>query len=595
MTKNRLKQFGKWLSRQVAWLLILTIVANVISAFVAPKVAKAVDASDNMYLFWDGDCTSPPSGWSTVSDAAGEEFYDTAGCGGGGCGGLFPRGGTSYSRLAGGALNHTHADAGSSSTAATAADRKTAAGNTHNATAHTHTVTLDSVSSVSSLPGYENLCVIKNSSGIPNGNSAIPSGAIAIFDAAVPGANWSDISSNFASGNEFVRGNSSAGGTGGSNTHQATGHTVAATLNGTAGTIAKSGTTATRSSLAMHTHTASGTSDTPDTQPQYITIILGKATANTAIPNGMIAMFNDTDSSVGFSVAGWTRLSDSGGPFYQRFLKVTGAYGTQNGANQHSHAAIGATSTASASDVGGSGAGTIPGHQHPVTINLADGTNTNNPPYTDIVIAKKQTVTTTFTTDQADYGQGETVAVSTTVTNYGGAALNDKYIDAVIFEDTVTADGKPTVGEKWITNGCAGWDADWAANDYTHQNNNVDAAAAGGTATDNWNCSNANFPDITTYTLWMRWYDSASYAYDIYYEKSVTFTSVPTLTEILFMMLVGCAVFLGVRTGAIKFRMKSKDDDNPSSDLPPEPNHHGEEPQRSNDGITYIRDKTQNK
>lgn len=42
MTQNRLKQLGKWLLRQVAWLLVLTIVASFLSvAIVAPKVAKA--------------------------------------------------------------------------------------------------------------------------------------------------------------------------------------------------------------------------------------------------------------------------------------------------------------------------------------------------------------------------------------------------------------------------------------------------------------------------------------------------------------------------------------------------------------------------
>lgn len=76
--------------------------------------------------------------------------------------------------------------------------------------------------------------------------------------------------------------------------------------------------------------------------------------------------------------------------------------------------------------------------------------------------------------------------------------------------------------------------------------------------------------------------ESYMFAYNSVYK-------VPTLSEILFAALVGCAVFLGVRTGAIKFKIK-KPDDNPPNDLPPYPHHHQE---RSNDGITQIRDKNE--
>src|SRR3990167_1642849 len=219
MKNVKIKQFTKWLTRQIVRLLIMTIVANLLNAFFAPQIAKAAD--QNMMLFWDCDCAAPPSGWTVVSDGAGEAFYDATD------GGLFARGNTSYSRYAGGAPTHTHSGSGSS-TAATAIDRKTAAGSTHNSDTHTHPVTVDSVSNISNLPTYRNLCVIKNT-GIPNGNSAIPSGAIAIFDAAVPGANWSDVSGYFTGGFRYIRGNSSAGGVGGSDAHQGTSHSVSAT------------------------------------------------------------------------------------------------------------------------------------------------------------------------------------------------------------------------------------------------------------------------------------------------------------------------------------------------------------------------------
>ena len=56
MNKGRLKQLTKWLTRQIVWLLILTIAANFIGAFVVPKKAKAVNtnnpASDGTYTQW---------------------------------------------------------------------------------------------------------------------------------------------------------------------------------------------------------------------------------------------------------------------------------------------------------------------------------------------------------------------------------------------------------------------------------------------------------------------------------------------------------------------------------------------------------------
>lgn len=521
----------------------MTFIANILNAAILPQTARAADP--NMYLFWDGTCTdgAMPSGWSLVSDANGEAFYDTTN------GGLFPRGNSSYTRNAGGALTHTHSGTGAS-IAATSTDRKTTAGSTHNSTTHTHSVTVDSVSSVSSLPGYENLCVIK-STGVPSGASAIPSGAIAIFDAAVPGANWSDISSNFAANNEYIRGNSSVGGTGGSNTHQGTGHTVSATLTGTAGTIAKSGTTAARSSLANHTHTASGTSNTPDTQPPYITVILGKATANTSVPQGMIAMFDGSS----FDSYGWEVLSGSGGPFNQKFLKVTGSYGSTGGAAQHTHSQISATSTTSSGDTGGSGTGTIPGHAHPTTVDLANGTNTNLPPYTDVVIAKKSYIFTSLTTDQGSYPTlGQTITADAQVNNDSATNLTSTKIDYVVFIDA-NADNQPTASETYITSSCAG-SGSWSSGNYTWQKTGL-TVNAGSNATDQQSCANSNFPQNTTYHLWGKWYNSGgTITYDT---KYATFTSVPTLTELLFLALVGCMVFLGYKQGMIKLNFDKKE------------------------------------
>jgi len=569
MTKYRLKQFGKWLTRQIAWLLVMTIVANILNVFVAPRKAQAVDANDHMFLFWT-NCAAPPTGWTVVSDEAGEAFYDATN------GGLFPRGNSSYSRMAGGALTHTHTATVTAAASTATATRKATGTGTNDANTHTHTGSA-SVDSISSLPAYKNICVIRYDNGIPNGDAAIPNGAVAIFDAAPP-SGWSDYSATF--GTYYIRGNSTSGGTGGSNTHQGTGHTISnITLSATGtGTILQYSGSGAFASPNTHTHTVNNqTSDTPDTQPPYITIILGqKTTADGPIPNGMIAMFDDTDSSVGFSVAGWTRLSDVGGPFYQRFLKVTGAYGTTGGSTEHTHAVINTTSNAGGGTVatGTTVQSNIGSHTHPVTITLANGTNTNIPPYTDVVIAKKETVITALTTDSGSYPTlGQTITVNSTVNNYHASTnLSNTYIDYVIFIDA-NSNGRPDAGETYITNNCAGSGA-WASGNYTHQTTGVNVDF-GGSTNDQWSCTNTNFPSNTTYTLWARWWDGTSYSYNIYYDKgSVTFTSVPTLTEILFLALVGCAVFLGVRTGVIKIRKNGsigpKDIKNPpNKNIPP--------------------------
>jgi hypothetical protein len=542
-------------SKKIARILLISLLANLVTVYLyfPPQKARAVDANDHMMLFWDGNCASPPSGWSVVSDGAGEAFYDAAN------GGLFPRGNSSYARNAGGALTHTHGLT-ISTDIPTGSSYKDTTGSTTNNKSHTHSGS-GIINAVSSLPAYRTLCIIYYDNGIPTGDSAIPNGAVAIFDAAVP-SGWSDVSSNFSAPNQFIRGDSAYNNTGGSNTHQGTGHSITGiTLNADNVNVDAPTGNGRNASLISHysSHSvANQTTDTPDTQPPYIEIYLGKKSSAGSIPNGMIAMFDDTDSSVSFSLAGWTRVSDSGGDFYQRFLKVTGSYGNPSGATTHHHADIVApTSSAGGSQTTGNGNGGIDAHTHNVTIAIADGTNTNIPPYTDVVIAKKQTDITLLQTDQAAYpGIGDTITVDATFNNYHSATdLNSKKVDYVIFEDG-DGNGAPDAGETYITNNCAGSGV-WASGNYTHQS--TVSVAASNSSNDQWQCSNSNFPDNTTYTLWARWWDGTSYAYNIYDDKgSVTFTSIPTLGQLLFMVLVGAVVFIGYKKGVIRLSAKKR-------------------------------------
>jgi len=403
----------------------------------------------NMFLFWagsGGSCTgagAPPTGWTLVDTGP---FTTT-----------FPRGDTSYTPNEGGLATHTHTASGSSSASTGTVTRK-GNGSTMNANTHTHTVSVTSVTSSNSLPLYKDLCVIKLSAGgIPSGDSAIPQNAIAIFDAAPP-SGWSDYSATF--GTYYIRGNTTPGDTGGSNTHANPGHTVTGTLDATSGTILQYNGTGSYASPNTHTHSFSLTStDTPSIEPLSQLIYLGQKTGSAGpIPANMIAMFDGDPGTE------WSIKSNSGGDFYQKYLKVTGSYGNNpSGATTHTHAQISGDS-----DPGGGGVNTgrtaktnIPSHAHPMTIDLAVGIDTNLPPYTDVVIGKYVgNSVPAFTSDATcggSYPCENPASYSTAPTNEGSN---------VTFYGTATDNN----GDQWKllvckTDGTSGTDCDGGASD----------------------------------------------------------------------------------------------------------------------------------
>ncbi len=189
---------------------------------------------------------------------------------------------------------------------------------------HTHTLNSATTDSETNLPSYRDLRVIKYNSGIP---ATIPSGAIAIFDSldgSIP-SGWTRYS---AEDTYFVRGNSAAAGTGGNNIET---HVVTVNINTSPGAQGVP-TTTPRTLVANvnHDHTvANGATSSVDKRPPYINVVLAKANANTAIPGGMIAMFDATPS------ANWTVVSGVGQAFYGRFIMGASAYGSTGGATTH--------------------------------------------------------------------------------------------------------------------------------------------------------------------------------------------------------------------------------------------------------------------
>jgi len=542
------------IQRSIVYLLLLTLIANFLNLAVAPKYARAADP--NMYLFWVGTCSdgAMPAGWTLVSDGGTEEFNN-----------MFPRGNTSYSARVKTTDTHTHTGTGAS--IASGAGGYSGAGSTVFANqTHTHAVTVDSVSSTSSLPAYKNMCVIKYS-GIP---TTIPQDAVAIFDTTFSGSwptNWEDYSSTYRNGSDrFIRGGADTTTTGGNNTHASTGHSVSATLGTVTGTISTGGIKS-LGSLSSHTHTASLTSDTPDTQPKYITVVLGRATATATIPAHMIAMFDGSS----FSSYGWETVSDNGDDFYQRFPKVTGTYGTTGGADTHTHSQLSGTSsthTPASNNVGIVINGVQTTHSHTTTVDLAVGTDTNIPPYTDVVFAKKSYVYTTLTTDKASYDAGDTVTINSAFDNYSASNLTNTKLDYVTFIDS-DADNFPDVGETYVTATCAGSDtiATNLLTTYTEYTLRTTGKTvnAGAQGTDAPSCTNDNFPGVNDYVVWSKWYDTGATL--IYDTKYVGFHSVPTLTEIMFLVFIGCAVFIGIKKGIIKIKPSGNKLKNRSKDV----------------------------
>ncbi len=239
-----------------------------------------------------------------------------------------------------------------------------------NSNAHTHSFT-PAIGSASNLPNYRQLEVIRYNS--PGNPLTIPAGAIAFFDSTVP-AGWVQYSSQ---NGYYIRGEGTAGSTGGSNTHT---HTITGTTSGPSGGEGARVTNAQQSNVSSntHTHSVSGTSAAANNEPPYIEVVLGKVTADSGLTNSMYAMWDDTPTTE------WIEKSASGGPMYQKFLKPSSSYGTTGGASTHTHAdtsfASGPPVGTTTSRSGGTLAASSDTHTH--TVHVTNFSNAANiPPY----------------------------------------------------------------------------------------------------------------------------------------------------------------------------------------------------------------------
>lgn len=334
-----------------------------------PTLTEAVTTS-KFIAFWDG-AGAPPSGWTCISCAGGDDFYQK-----------LPRGNATYGGT-GGASTHAHtlsfvssANNLSELTSPTRSGSTGFAGQFHEMT----TLSGGTVGSSTSLPPYRDLKVIRYET--PGNPSRIPSGVILIFNAA-PTGSWTRYT---VQDNSYLYGENDATTTGGSATHNHTFSGTATTPDLKAGVTGSAATAVS----GTHTHLVSGASAAINHEPSRVDVLLYKATAEVPTPSGAIGLWSGTPP------AGWTVVSGSAQTYDQRYLRGAAAYSASGGAATHapgnesvtSDLSVGTAVTSSATPTITIDSDTA--HVHTITVGF--GTGNNTPPYRDAIIAQKDTV-----------------------------------------------------------------------------------------------------------------------------------------------------------------------------------------------------------
>lgn len=327
-------------------------------------------AAGDTIILWDG--ASIPSGWTCVSCASGDPFFQA-----------FPRGSATYGSATSSANTHTAQLTFASHTQGESLGISNT-GTTRNTAAHTHPVAALAVGSGDHTPLFRGLKLIRAAT------TTLPQGAIGIFDTSsstLP-VSWTYYD---AMEGRYLRAENSSS-TGGSATHS---HSVSATANAsanTAGGAFTSGDTQLSVASASHTHTISGTTPTSDNSPPYADVVFGKLSATSSVPGGMIAMFDATPPT------GWTTISGAASSLSGRFLRGAETYGGTGGSETHAHTTTTVTSTGpSVSALTRNGANQVASGAHTHNFSFTSATDTSLPTYRDVIFAKKNEVSPQFT------------------------------------------------------------------------------------------------------------------------------------------------------------------------------------------------------
>ena len=315
----------------------------------------------NIYLFYEG--ATAPTGWTIYNSNTGKYIR-----------GYSSQGGT------GGNASHTHTLSNwSCSTGSPTVSVYVYHGVTIESSTHTHAQGNIAVAAANNTPSYRDLKLIYNTY---SSSITIPSGAIAIFDDAIP-TGWTQL---YSGDNRLIRINTSTG-TGGSDTHT---HSVNSnTTDAPSATDSQySGTTYTIGS-STHTHTYSHTSTSSNYMPPFVDVVIASIDADGSLQDKMIALFDELPAS------DWESLSDSGGVFYEKFIRIASTYNaTGGGSESHSHSVSGdsgePSDTTQVTDHGTIATSNFPDytHVHTISADLDSATGNSIPDYVNFIIAK---------------------------------------------------------------------------------------------------------------------------------------------------------------------------------------------------------------
>jgi hypothetical protein len=324
----------------------------------------AADVAGDVILFWNGNTI--PTGWTCISCLSGDAFY-----------GVFPRASSTYAAATSSDNTHTHAATFQSATQA-AGIYNFNAGALLPADSHTHSWADFTTSAGDHQPPFKNLKFIK-----ANNPSTLPNGIIGIFDVASSSlpANWTYYT---PLDGLYLRGENSTT-TGGSLTHN---HTGGSQTSGASNNEAKAGTGNSWTIAAKnHTHTLpSDTTANATNTPPFVTVVFAQLTATSSIPDGLIAMFDNTSLPTNWSIV------SNASPYLGNFLKGADSSGITGGTSTHTHlnltiTSAGPSATTSAKDYGViTYSGSSQEHTHNVTFSF--NTKSSLPTYRDVILGK---------------------------------------------------------------------------------------------------------------------------------------------------------------------------------------------------------------
>lgn len=309
--------------------------------------------------------TTCPSGWSSVTGINGSN--------------RFVRGNTAAGAT-GGSTTVTHTVSGTTGGPSGTANQDTG-GSASNAATSTHTHALGSTTtstpSNGSPPYVDVVYCSFNGSIIPN---TVPTSFIGMFD-TVPSGWTRDATYD----TNFLRGNATAGGTGGSATHT---HTVTGTTGGPSASVSNNTGADVRPNNA-HTHTfTSAATDAASSLPSYRDMLMAKPNATSSLAPGLVIAFDASNTPP----LGWTQYTNLNGKFPRGNTTSAGTGGADT--HSHTYTLVSGVESASAAAGGGVG-GTVTGKAHTHTLTGTSSTDSSLPPYIEQVYFQRNTDATT--------------------------------------------------------------------------------------------------------------------------------------------------------------------------------------------------------